>query len=31
MEAHDDAVRRLVQAKARWHDFLDRARAGMGR
>jgi hypothetical protein len=31
MEAHDDAVRSAVQAKARWLDFLDRARAGRGR
>ena len=31
MEAHDEAVRRLVQAKARWLDFLDRARAVLPR
>jgi hypothetical protein len=31
MEAHDEAVRRLVQAKARWLDFLDRARGARGR
>ncbi|MGN6574030.1 MAG: hypothetical protein ACTHLO_21680 [Pseudolabrys sp.] len=31
MDAYDDAVRRSVQAKARWLDLLDRARAARGR
>jgi hypothetical protein len=31
VDAYDDAVRRSVQAKARWLEFLDRARAGLGR
>jgi hypothetical protein len=28
MEAHDEAVRHAVQAKARWLDFIARARLG---
>jgi hypothetical protein len=31
MDAHDEAVRRLVKAKARWLDILERARAVRGR
>lgn len=31
MEAYDEAVRRSVQAKARWLDFIERARAARGR
>jgi len=31
VDAYDDAIRRSVQAKARWLDFIDRARAARGR